>query len=132
MEATGVYREGVAEHLTDAGHSVFVINRVMAKAHANSLGLPSKTDAIEARRLADFCKEKRPPAWVVISAQERNLRALALRLQGLIEMQLQEKKRIEPARESVRDSLEQQLGWQIEEIKRIDPAGLWLGARALG
>lgn len=120
MEATGIYWEAVAEHLADAGHCVSVINPALAKAHAKSLGLRSKTDAIDARMLADFCKEKRPAIWIAPSVQERRLRALVLRLQGLIEMQVQEKNRIESARESVRESLEQHLDWLVGEIKRIE------------
>ena len=122
MEATGVYWEAVAEYLADAGHTVSVINPALSKAHGQSLGLRNKTDAVDARLLADFCREKQPPVWAAPTANERQLRALVLRHQSLVEMQTQEKNRIQVARESVRDSLHTHLDWLGEEIKRIEQA----------
>ena len=122
MEATGVYWEAAAEYLADAGHAVSVINPALSKAHGQSLGLRNKTDAVDARLLADFCREKQPPVWTAPSASERRLRALVLRHQSLVEMQTQEKNRIQVARDSVRDSLHTHLDWLDEELKRIEKA----------
>lgn len=120
MEATGIYWEALALHLVAAGHRVSVINPALAKAHAQSLGLRSKTDAIDARVLADFCREKQPPPWVAPSPSEQRLKALVLRLQGLVAMRAEEKNRLESAREAVRDSLMAHLRWLGEEIKRLE------------
>lgn len=120
MEATGVYWEAAAEHLADAGYTVSVINPSLSKAHGQSLGLRNKTDAVDARMLANFCREKQPPTWIAPSANERKLRALVMRHQSLVEMQTQEKNRIQVAREPVRDSLHTHLDWLSEEIKRIE------------
>ena len=122
MEATGIYWEASAAYLADAGHRVSVINPALAKAHAQSLGLRSKTDVIDAKMLAHFCREKQPPPWMPPPAAERRLRALVLRHQALIEMQTQEKNRIESLREDVRDSVETHLTWLAEELKRIERA----------
>lgn len=122
MEATGVYWEAAATFLAEAGHRVSVINPALAKAHAASLGLRSKTDAIDARALADFCREKCPPAWVCPRPEERRLRALVLHHQALMEMQTQEKNRAEVMREDVRESVEQHLDWLAQELKRIEQA----------
>ena len=122
MEATGVYWEAAAEYLTDMGHVVSVINPALSKAHGQSLGLRNKTDAVDARVLANFCREKQPAGWTAPSVSARHLRALVLRHQSLVEMQTQEKNRIQVARESVRDSLHTHLDWLGEEIKRIEQA----------
>lgn len=122
MEATGIYWEGVAQFLADAGIVVSVINPALAKAHAQSLGLRSKTDAVDARVLADFCREKQPPAWQPPSAAERQLRALVLRHQMLIEMQTQEKNRAPVVRAEVRDSVDTHLTWLAAELTRIEQA----------
>lgn len=122
MEATGVYWESVAEYLADAGHVVSVINPALSKAHGQSLGLRNKTDAVDARMLANFCREKQPVPWAAPSPNARRLRALVLRHQSLVEMQTQEKNRIQVARESVRGSLHTHLDWLGEEIKRIEQA----------
>ena len=60
MEATGVYWEAAAQAMTEAGHVVSVINPALSRAHAQSLGLRSKTDAVDARVLADYCRQRRP------------------------------------------------------------------------
>ncbi len=82
MEATGVYWEALAVHLANAGHRISVINPALAKAHARSLGLRSKTDAIDARAPADYCRQRQPELWVAPTPSEQRLRALVLRLQG--------------------------------------------------
>lgn len=122
MEATGIYWEAVAAYLADAGHRVSVINPALAKAHARSMGLRSKTDVIDAKVLADFCLHQQPPAWVPPSAAERRLRALVLRHQALVEMQTQEKNRRESLREEVHDSVHAHLDWLAAELKRIEKA----------
>lgn len=122
MEATGIYWEALATHLADAGHVVSVINPALAKAHGQSLGLRSKTDAIDAKLLADFCRGKQPPVWNPPSLTERRLRALVLRHQMLVAMQTQEKNRYESLREEVRDSLDAHLAWLATELERIEHA----------
>lgn len=122
MEATGIYWEAAATYLADAGHRVSVINPALAKAHAQSLGLRSKTDVLDAKMLAHFCREKQPPAWMPPPASERRLRALVLRHQTLVEMQTQEKNRSESLREDIRGSVETHLAWLADELKRIEQA----------
>lgn len=121
MEATGAYWESAANFLADAGHHVSVVNPFQVKAHAQSEGLRVKTDAVDAKLLARFAREKRPPAWVPAPPNERALRALVLRHQSLVEMQTQEKNRIQTAAEPVKQSLQAHLLWlekAIEEIER--------------
>jgi len=122
MEATGIYWELAAQTLADTGHKVSVINPALAKAHAESLGLRVKTDAVDARVLAGFCKEKQPPAWRPPSGSERALRALVLRHQALVEIQTQEKNRMESARDEIRESLQTHLKWLADELERIEQA----------
>ena len=81
MEATNVYWEDAAQFLADSGHTVAVVNPALVKAQAQSNGVRSKTDAVDARVLADFCRDKRPPAWTPPPASHRALRALVDRHQ---------------------------------------------------
>lgn len=122
MEATHVYWEDLALHLAQGGHHVAVINPALAKAHAQSLGLRTKTDAVDAKMLADFARSKRPPAWQPPSAAEQRLRALVRRHQALTDMQTQEKNRCEGLREDVRQSVQTHLAWLAEELKRLEQA----------
>lgn len=122
MEATGTYWELAAATLADTGHRVSVVNPALVKAYAQSEGLRVKTDAVDARLLASFCREKRPEAWVPPSPSERALRALVLRHQALVEMQTQEKNRIQVARDEVREDLQSHLAWLEQAIERIEKA----------
>jgi transposase len=122
MEATGVYWEEAAQALSDAGHLVSVINPALAKAHAQSCGIRTKTDAVDARVLASFCREKAPVAWQPPPLSLRTLRALVQRHQALVAMQTQEKNRLESAREDVRDSIHTHLEWLAKELVRVEEA----------
>jgi len=125
LEATGVYWEDVAFALTEAGHTVAVVNPALVEAHARSLGLRTKTDAVDARAIADFCREKRPPPGLRLPppASHRALRALVLRHHALIEMQTQEKNRLEATRDTeARTSVETHLAWLAGELKRVEQA----------
>ncbi len=98
MESTSTYMEDAAAHLSDAGYTVSIINPALSKAFAQSEGLRSKTDKVDARMLAHFCREKRPSAWEAPHPTERALKALVLRHQALTEMQTQEKTGGKPRR----------------------------------
>jgi len=80
MEATGIYWEDVAQYLATAGLTVSVINPAQIKAYASSRLTRTKTDAVDAKLIADFCAERQPSAWQARSEAEIALRALVLRL----------------------------------------------------
>jgi transposase len=123
LEATGVYWEDVAQALTEAGHPVAVVNPALIEAHARSTGIRTKTDAVDARVIADFCREKRPPAWTPPPVSQRVLRALVNRHQALIGMQTQEKNRLEATRDAeARTSIETHLAWLATALKRVEQA----------
>lgn len=76
MEATGSYFESVAEALVDAGYRVSVVNPAQIKAYSASLLARAKTDAIDARIIALFCRANDPSAWEPPTPQQRKLRSL--------------------------------------------------------
>lgn len=120
MEATGTYMEDVAAHLCDAGYQVSIINPMLSKAFVQSQGIRNKTDTVDARQLAYFCREKRPALWEVPHPLERELRALVLRHQSLTEMHVQEQNRRESAREVLLAGIDMHLLWLETELKRIE------------
>lgn len=120
MEATGVYWEAVAEYLASrSGFIVSVINPAQIKAFGASQMVRTKTDKVDARLIAEFCRERRPEPWQAPSAAEQALRALVLRLDALQAMRLQESNRLEAARETVRQGICKHLDWLDEEIERL-------------
>jgi len=121
MEATGPYALALAEALFDAGHTVSVINPARSRAFADSRGVRTKTDAVDAKTLALFCQALKPDAWAPSPKSVRVLQELVRRLDALTEMHTQETNRAALAHESVRGSIEQMLHaleTQLEEIKQ--------------
>jgi len=119
LEATSVYGEAVAIALAEAGHTVSVVNPSLPRAYAQAMGLRSKTDGLDARVLADFCRDRAPMTWQPPSSKEQQLRALVQRLQALMGMKVQEELRLETLREIVRSSVETHLKWLVAEIERV-------------
>jgi transposase len=76
MEATGSYYESVAEFFADNGYLVSVINPAQIKAFASSLLARAKTDEVDAKIIALFCRSHKPQKWTPLTAQERKLRSL--------------------------------------------------------
>ena len=93
LEATGTYGEAVATALVDAGHTVSVINPAAAKAFAQSQLRRTKTDAVDAEMLADFCAAHQPPPWTPWPREVRELQGLIRRHEAVQEMLTQEKNR---------------------------------------
>jgi transposase len=119
MEATGVYWESVAEFLANQGYVVSVVNPLQIKAFGASRLVRTKTDKVDAKLIAEFCKENQPEAWKAPSAQEQALRAMVLRLDALQEMRLQESNRLAVAREVVREEIASHIQWLDNEIKNL-------------
>lgn len=120
MEATGTYWEAVAEYLADAGHPVSVVNPARIKAYGLSRQVRTKTDAVDARLIAEFAAKEQPMPWTAPAPALRELHALVARREALIGMRTQEENRLQVARASVRASIEAviaHLGKTIIEIE---------------
>jgi transposase len=76
MEATGHYWQNLFGHLTERGYSVAVVNPLRTRRYAEEELARTKTDAIDARGLARFGAEKKPPATVLPDAATLELREL--------------------------------------------------------
>lgn len=121
MEATNVYWEGVAEQLADLGFKVSVVNPARIKEFAKSLGVRTKTDAVDAKVIAQFCAERNPEAWQVPSRAVRNLRALVARREALVDLCTQEKCRLETATNApVRQNIEKVIVYLEQQIREIE------------
>lgn len=120
MEATGTYGEALATYLFDAGHRVSIINPAIIKAYAQSRLSRTKTDKADATLIAQFCQERKPPAWTPLPGEVRELQALVRRLESLLEMHRMEDNRLQAGVgvEQVRDSLTEHIAFLDDEIKR--------------
>jgi len=120
MEATGVYHEGVAEYLCDAGFIVSIVNPAKIKAYGQATGARSKTDAADAQLIAAFCAVQRPEPWQAPPVSVRILRALVARRDALVELRTQELNRLQVAHDSVRASIQSVLNLLNEQIDQIE------------
>lgn len=109
LEATGGLERPLAMVLATAGLPVRVVNPRQVREFARATGRLAKTDAIDARVLAQFGEAVRPPLRRLPDAATYELQALVLRRLQLIEMLKAEKNRLRRAATSVRGSLERSI-----------------------
>lgn len=119
LEATGVYGEAVAEFLHAKGHKVSVVNPLRIKRYAESDLKRNKTDQVDARTIADFCRVKDPDEWHPLSAQMKHLQELMRRIESLERMLLSERNRMEAASRTVRPSLKRIVHALEKEIDHV-------------
>ena len=124
MEATGIYHEGLAYALHEAGASVYVANPHHASEFRKSLGRRSKTDKKDAIVLARFLHSRSHRPWQPEPPEVRRLKALLNRLQALDkdirrEENRQEKANIQQVSEPVQRSIVTMIQALQEERKRL-------------
>jgi transposase len=120
MEATGSYWEMLAEYLCDQGMLVSVVNPALIKKESESWGIRNKTDEVDARVIALFCRAKRPGAWVAHSPEVRHLRDLTRHLSNLEDERQAHLNRLDVVTsEIVRTSLKQLIAFLDEQIQRL-------------
>jgi transposase len=95
QEATGHYGEALAEYLHAAGHTVSVINPARLKGYARAVQARTKTDRADAALLAEFCQRHQPAPWSPPAPERIMLRELARRRTSLVQMQQQERNRLQ-------------------------------------
>jgi transposase len=118
-EATGTYWEGVALWLHERGHVVSVLNPAQLHAYAQSQLSRTKTDRQDAKLIAQFCAERRPPPWQPPPAEERELLALVRDLQALQAMRIAESNRLPTAHPSIQPRIERHLTFLDAEMAAL-------------
>ena len=91
LEATGGYELTVMTALIAQGIPVARVNPRQVRYFAKGIGRLAKTDPIDARVLATFGERARPRVTTLPSAEETQLKALALRRRQLIDLRVAEK-----------------------------------------
>ncbi|OWK35273.1 IS110 family transposase [Fimbriiglobus ruber] len=95
MESTGGYEDALATHLHAAARRVSVINPVRVKYAGVVRGRGNKTDKADARLIAGYVRDHRPPAWVPPTPAVRELQALVRRRDDVRALAAQEKTRLD-------------------------------------
>lgn len=119
MEASGGFERLPLTVLQTAGLPVAVVNPRQVRDFARSLGYLAKTDAIDARVLAQFAAVLNPQPARLSEEAEQQLRALELRRRQLIEMVVAERNRLRTAPRTA-GRIEEHLRWLEDEVKAIE------------
>jgi len=83
LEASGGYQRPVARFLHERGLTVSVLNPLRTSAYADSQLNRSKTDKVDARLLARFCKKEEPSPWEPSSSEQKSLKEMTRGLEQL-------------------------------------------------
>jgi len=125
MEPTGVYHEGAALALSDAGLVVSLVNPAQLRSFAQGLGVKTKTDKADSAVLARYGATQKPAPWQPPSQSARRLKALLTRRDAVAddlqrELNRQEANNFSPAPEAVGESIAQSIAFLQTELKRLE------------
>jgi transposase len=84
MEATGVYYEGLAFFLYEQEYLLHIVLPNYAKKYADSLGIKSKTDKLDAKALAQMGLERDLRLWQPVSPSLLGLKQLTREREALV------------------------------------------------
>ena len=120
LEATGGFETLAVATLAAAGLPVVVVNPRPVRDFAKATGTLAKTDRLDARVLALFAQQVRPPVRPLKDAQSRELDALFTRRRQIVEMLTMERNRLGLAAAPVRKDLKAHIHWLVKRLKGVD------------
>ena len=121
MEATNVFWRMAAAALAGAGLACAVVNPRQVRDFARSMGTLAKTDAIDARVLAEFAQRVNPPVRALPDAQCQVAAELLARRAQLMGMRVAEKNRLGTATaKKVRRDIEVTIGFLEKRLAALD------------
>jgi len=120
LEGTGGLERPVAVALAEAGLPVAVVNPRQVRDFAKALGRRVKTDAVDARVLAQFAATVDVPARALPSAATRALQALVTRRRQVTALLVAERNRRHRADPIVQPSLERVIARLVAERAALD------------
>ena len=120
LEATGGFETLAVATLAAAGLPVVVVNPRPVRDFAKATGTLAKTDRLDARVLALFAQQVRPPVRPLKDAQSRALDALFTRRRQIVEMLGMERNRLDLAAAPVRKDLKAHIHWLVKRLKDVD------------
>lgn len=126
LEATGGYEFDAACALQAAGLTVAVVNPRQARDYARAMGALAKTDAIDARMLAEFGRvlnahpQRERFVKPVAGADRQRLQALVLRRRQLVQMLTSERQRKRMAHAAAHPSIDRTIEFLKAELADSD------------
>lgn len=120
LEATGGMEVPVSAALAVAGLPVVVINPRQVRDFAKATGKLAKTDAIDARVLAQFGQAMQPEIRPLPDAATRQLSEVLTRRRQVTEMVTAETNRLGTVSGRVRSDIQTHVDWLKQYLKRLD------------
>lgn len=120
MEATGGYETEAAMAISAAGIRLAVVNPRQVRDFAKASGFLAKTDAIDARVIAQFGVAIDPQVTAVRDEDAQELQAMMVRRGQLIAMRTQEKNRLALAFGTMRKPIKEHIAWLDRAIEGLD------------
>jgi transposase len=139
VEATGRLEQPLVRAALARGLPVVVVSPLKVRRFAGAIGQLAKTDAIDARVIAQFGAAVRPVAYPPADPEARKIKDLIARRSQLTAMRTMEKNRRKVMPEALHDSIEhviQVLDLQLEQLDRqldkaVDRHSTWRHKREL-
>lgn len=120
LEATGDLEGALVSALVAAGLPVQVINPRQVRDFARATGRLAKTDALDARLLAQFAEAVRPTPRPLPDDATQALSALLTRRRQLLDMLTAEKNRRSSAAKRLQKPIEAHIDWLTADLARVD------------
>jgi transposase len=120
LEATGPYSEPLAEFLFEKGYRVSMVNPKRVREFGGAKLRRNKTDAADARLIADFCLAMEPELWHPLPPEMKQLQAFTRRIESLDQILQAERNRLkESAPKEVKPSLKRMINSIEKEIEKV-------------
>lgn len=117
LEASGGYERQVLASLLGAEIPAVAVNPRQARDFAKALGKLEKTDAVDARMLANFARAVRPAVRARPSEEVVQVQEWLTRRRQLVEMLVAEKNRSQHAKHGVLKDIREHITWLKKRIK---------------
>lgn len=120
LEATGGLERPASYALAEAELPVAVVNLRRTRDFARALGLPAKTNRLDAQALAHFADAVRPELRQLPDQQAQDLSALLSRRRQLSDILTAERNRLSTASAAIQDSIHSHISWLRDEIATLE------------
>lgn len=126
VEATGGYEQLAVRSMLMRDLSVAVVNPTRVRALSKATGKLAKTDAIDARLIAEYAFQIQPEPQQAKGEMEIHLREVVTRREQLVEMRTEEQNRLRTVANSMRAGIEAHIVWMNERIGELEEEMLHL------
>lgn len=121
LEATGGFERLVAADLVAAGLPVVIVNPRQVRNFAKATGLLAKTDALDARVIAEFAQAVKPAIREIPNEHVHELVDLLSRRRQIIDMIVAEECRLKQAKfKTLQQDIKAHLVWLKKRLKNAD------------